>query len=277
MAGDRLRGLVEVGRPGNAIVAGVLTFIGAYVAGGVVVFPVDTGAAVVATVCATAAGNAVNDYFDREIDRINAPRRPIPRGAITPREAISLGILLFGIAVTLALTLPLLAIVIAVINLICLLGYTQFLKGRPGAGNATVAYLGGSTFLFGGAAVGNVRPTLVLFVLAALSTFTREVVKDIEDLEGDIAEGLTTLPVAVGKTTALHIGTVVLIIAVMVSPLPYVTGIFGRWYLVSVIPAILIMLASAYLGYRDPSRSHRLLKLGMVLAAIAFIIGRYTA
>lgn len=108
MVGDRTRGFVELTRPGNVIAAGFLTFIGAFIADG---FrnPVMIGAAVGATIAATAAGMAINDYFDREIDQINQPDRAIPRGAVTPREALGFSIVLFAIAVMFVLTLPVLA------------------------------------------------------------------------------------------------------------------------------------------------------------------------
>jgi geranylgeranylglycerol-phosphate geranylgeranyltransferase len=86
-----------------------------------------------------------------------------------------------------------LAVIIAEVNIIALLTYTQFFKGRPGVGNGVVAYLGGSTFLFGGAVVGHVGATVVLFFLAMLSTFAREVIKDIEALSSS-ATSVSGLP-----------------------------------------------------------------------------------
>ena len=116
---EQARGFIELTRPGNAIAAGGLTFIGAFVAGDVTA-PLSMACAVVATVLATGGGNAINDYFDREIDAINQPGRPIPRGAVSPRGALLFSVLLFAAAVGLTLLLPLLAIAIALINLIAL-------------------------------------------------------------------------------------------------------------------------------------------------------------
>jgi geranylgeranylglycerol-phosphate geranylgeranyltransferase len=270
------RGLLELTRPGNAVAAGVLTFIGAFVAAGLPprVFP-ELGAAVGATVLAVGAGNAVNDYFDREIDAVNRPDRAIPRGAVTPREALWFSVLLFGLAVVLALTLPLLAIGIAVVNLLTLVAYTKLFKGLPGVGNVVVAYLTGSTFLFGWAAVGG-RPdeVLVLAVLAALSTFAREVVKDVEDVAGDREEGLETLPIAYGERTALLLAAAVLAIAVLASPVPFLTGTFGLPYLLVVLPADGVMCYAAYESFEDATAGQSHLKLGTYLAAVAFIVGR---
>jgi len=271
---DCARGYLELSRPVNAVAASALTFIGAFVSAGGIEARRRVGAAVLATLFAVAAGNAINDYFDREVDAINNPERPIPRGAVSLRGARAFSVLLFCGAIGVALLLPVLAIAIAAVNLLALVAYTEVFKGTPGAGNALVAYLGGSTFLFGGAAIGNVDPVVVLFALAALSTFTREVIKDVEDLEGDRAEGLVTLPVAIGERRALLVGTAALVVAVLASPVPYLRDTFGLAYLALVVPADAVMLCAASAGFRNPERGQSLLKYGMFLAAAAFVAGR---
>ncbi len=276
-AGETVRGLLELTRPVNVVASSVLTFIGAFVAGGVAGEPLAVAAAVAATGLAVGAGNAINDYFDREIDRVNQPDRAIPRGAVSPRGALVFSVALFAGAVAFALTLPRLALAIAGINLLALVAYTEVFKGLPGLGNALVAYLVGSTFLFGAAAVhgdGELVPAIVLFVLAAVATLTREIVKDVEDIEGDREEGLNTLPIAIGERRALAIAAVLLVAAVVASPLPYVRGDFGVAYLLVVAPADAVMLAAAYESFRDPTVGQSRLKYGMFLAALAFIVGR---
>jgi geranylgeranylglycerol-phosphate geranylgeranyltransferase len=281
---QRLGGLLELTRPGNAVLSGVLTFIGAFVAGlgaapgGVLLDSspeLRAAAAVAATVLAVGAGNAINDYFDRDIDRINAPGRPIPRGAVSPRGALAFSVVLFGLAVGFALLLTPLAIGIAVVNLLALVAYTELFKGLPGVGNGLVGYLGGSTFLFGGAAVGGrLGPVVVLFVLAALATFAREVVKDVEDVAGDREEGLNTLPIAYGERRALLVATFALALAVLASPAPYLLGTFSVVYLVAVLPADAVMLVAAYWSFDDPTRGQTWLKYGQLSAAVAFVVGR---
>ena len=271
----RVRAYLELSRPVNAVAAGALTGIGAFVAGATTADAPPAAAALSATVLATATGNAINDYFDRDVDAINRPDRPIPRGAVSPRGALGASVALFALAVALALLLPPLAIAIAVVNLLALVSYTEVFKGTPGAGNALVAYLGGSTFLFGGAAVGgDLGAAAVLFALAALATFTREVVKDVEDAEGDAAEGLLTLPLAIGDRRALLVAAGLLVVAVLASPLPYVWGIFGLPYLALLLPADLLMLYAAHESFDDSAAGQRHVKYGMFLAAAAFVVGR---
>ena len=270
---DTARGVLELARPGNCVAAGALTATGAFVAGvdGAVT---ATAIATVVTVFAVAAGNAINDYFDREIDAINQPGRPIPRGAVSPRGALGVSIGWFAVAVALAVLLPPLAIGIAVINLAALVTYTTVFKGTPGLGNALVSSLVGSTFLFGGAAVGSVDAVFVLAVLAGLSTFAREVIKDVEDVVGDREEGLRTLPVAIGERRALWVATGALVIAVIASPVPFLLGTFGPVYLAIVAVADVVMLYACYESFEDPTTAQKRFKYGTLLAAVAFVVGR---
>ncbi|GAA0220924.1 geranylgeranylglycerol-phosphate geranylgeranyltransferase [Halobaculum roseum] len=267
-------GYLELARVGNAVAAGVLTFVGSFVAGGLD-SPWAVTLAVVATAAATGAGNAVNDYFDRDIDAVNRPDRPIPSGRVSARAAATFAAALFLIATAAALSLPTLALAIAVVNLLALLAYTQLFKGLPAVGNLVVAYLTGSTFLFGAAAVGPIAaPTPTLFGLAATATFAREVVKDVEDVAGDREEGLRTLPIVAGERRALALATVAMAAATLASAVPYVDGTFGLAYLAVVLPADAAMLGATAWGFRDPGTAQRWIKRGTFLAAAAFVAGR---
>lgn len=268
----QVRGGIELTRPVNAIAAGVLTFIGTFVGGDPASIPAVI--AILATIFATGAGNGINDYLDREIDAINVPDRPIPRGAISPRWAVSQSAVLMVSAVLLALTLPIEAIIIALINLLALVTYTSLFKGLPGVGNAVVAFLVGSTFLFGGAAVAGIEETVVLFALAALATLGREIIKDVEDIAGDTEEGLNTLPIAIGQKRSLVVAAGCLGLASLASPLPYVMGIFGLVYLGIVILAIAVMMGGVVHSFSNPGGGQRLVKVGMFLGVLAFVAGR---
>ncbi|GAB3416679.1 geranylgeranylglycerol-phosphate geranylgeranyltransferase [Haloparvum alkalitolerans] len=271
---SRARGFLELTRPGNAVAAGVLTFTGAFVAGATVADAVAVAAAVLATGFATGAGNAVNDYFDREIDAVNRPDRPIPRGAVSAREALWFSGALFAGAVATTAVLPVTAIAIAVFNLLLLVAYTKLFKGLPGVGNLVVGFLTGSTFLFGGAAVGAPLGAWVLFVLAGIATLTREIVKDVEDVAGDREEGLNTLPIAIGERRALWAGAVAMAVAVAASVIPFLNGTFGAVYLAFVVPADAVMLRATARSFSAPGTAQRELKAGMLIAVVGFIAGR---
>lgn len=279
MSRGLVRGLLDLVRPGNAVAAAVLTFTGSFVAVGAGVWgaaAVSTVTAALATVLATGGGNAINDYFDREVDAVNRPGRPIPRGSVSARGALAFALALFALAVVAAATLPRAALAIAVANAAALAAYTKLFKGLPGVGNLVVALLTGSTFLFGGAAVGRLLAPglLVMAGLAAAATLGRELVKDVEDVAGDREEGLRTLPIVVGERPALVLAAVAVGMSVFASGLPVALGTFDAAYLAVVLPADAVMLHAAVRSFADAAAGQRRLKAGMFLAAAAFVVGR---
>jgi hypothetical protein len=116
----------------------------------------------------------------------------------------------------------------------------------------------------------------VLFALAALSTAAREIVKDVEDMEDDREEGLRTLPIVIGARTSLVLAAIVLALAVLVSPVPFVRGTFGFAHLVLVIPCDPLMLYSVFRGLSNPTAGQSHLRCSMHLAAVAFVVGGAT-
>ena len=264
---------VEIARPGNAVVGGVAALVGGYL-GGSLGFAVGIAAA--ATVFGTGAGNAVNDYYDADIDAVNNPERPIPSGRLSRRGAALLALSFFVAALVLTVVfLPPLAIGIGVVNLVLLVGYSSHLKRMPLIGNVVVAYLTGSAFLFGGAAVEGVEFTVILFALAALANLGREIVKDVEDIEGDAEEGARTLPVVWGERRALTVASVAVAVGVVLSPLPYFFfDEFGVEYLISVGAADIVFLEGTRRSWKSPSSGQNLLKIAMVVALVAFVVGR---
>ena len=103
----------------------------------------------------TGAGNAINDYYDREIDAINRPKRPIPSGRISARAAFYYSLVLFAVGCLCAGLVNQICLEVAAFNSVLLFLYARNLKATPLAGNICVAFLTGSAFLFGGAAAGS--------------------------------------------------------------------------------------------------------------------------
>lgn len=190
----------------------------------------------------TGAGNAINDYFDVEIDRINRPDRPIPSGDVSAHRVLVYSSLLFISGIALSLVTTLTCVVIAAANSLLLVGYAAFLKRTPGAGNIAISYLSASIFLFGGAYAG--LQGLLMVVPVALITFfamlAREVWKDVEDVEGDLAAGADTLPIRIGVYPAICTGFLFLAGAVFASLFPFLW--WGPYYLASIAFVDLLIL-----------------------------------
>ena len=82
------------------------------------------------------------------------------------------------------------------------------------------------------------------------------------------------MPIAIGERRALYVGAVLLAIAVLASPVPYLLMDFGVAYLLVVVPAVAIMAYAMVVSFEDPTAGQRHLKYGMFLAALAFVVGR---
>jgi geranylgeranylglycerol-phosphate geranylgeranyltransferase len=260
--------ILEILRPANCLMAGLAAVTGLAIARSL--DPPIAAAIFLAVFLVTGAGNAVNDYYDREIDAVNRPLRPIPSGRISPRGALILSAALFAVSCLLAWQMSRLCLAIAVLNSILLFFYARDLKGMPVAGNLCVSYLTGSTFLFGGAALGPLGAVANLFPagLSFLGTMSREIVKDIEDVEGDRLGGARTLPILAGREISSAAAAAFSLLAVILSLL----APFGTAYLVIIAVADLFFLFSMLKIARGDARgSQRALKLGMALALLAFL------
>ena len=102
---------------------------------------------------------------------------------------------------------------------------------------------------------------------------------DIEDIKGDTTRN--TLPKQIGIKNAGIIGSIALIIAILLSPLPYFPDIvpllqfdqFSVYYLYIVMAADVIFIVAIFSTFKNPKLASGTLKLGMICALIAFIIG----
>ncbi|MDR0767231.1 MAG: geranylgeranylglycerol-phosphate geranylgeranyltransferase [Methanosarcinales archaeon] len=227
---------------------------------------------------ATGAGNMLNDYYDIDIDRVNKPTRPLPSGRIGLKEAVYLTFVCFSVALLIAFLINPIAGMIGFINVFILIWYAKTLKRTILLGNLSIAYLTGSTFLFGASFLGTdgVIVMVPLFLLAFLATAAREIVKDIEDIKGDAEDGAVTFPIQYGEKPAIYLASAFGFLAVLLSPLPYIMGILTVHYLYALVFVVLCFFAAIYsLSKRDYARSSKLFKISMFLALAAFIVGLF--
>ena len=262
-------------RPANCLMAASAALIGILVSKTTLSFGVIGPCVLVfvAVFLVAAGGNVINDYFDVAIDRVNKPRRALPSGRITQRGALlyAITLTLFGVAV--ALFINPICLGLAALNAALLVLYSWKLKRSALVGNLLVGYLTGSVFLFGGAAVSSVFLPGMLFLSAMLAITSREIVKDVEDLLGDTQAGASTLPIRYGVAPSLAVATFFMLAAVAISPLPFVISTLGPAYLVIIVVADSILLYGVSQSWRAPSRASALIKYGMLVVLLAYIIG----
>lgn len=220
----------------------------------------------------TAAGNSLNDYFDRETDKVAHAERPIPSGRVSPGGARLVAGLLFVFAVALGFFVSLYSILIVVSAILIMVYYERSLKARGLSGNLAISWLTGALFLFGGAAVDKLELAWILAALAFLATLGREIVKDVQDMEGDKLSR-RTLPMRIGPRRAGLVASASFLAAVALSPVPYLLDLMSVWYVPAVAAADAIFIYCALIHFRNPEKGQKVAKLAMFVALLAFLLG----
>lgn len=266
---------LEILRPWNALMAVIAVILVAIISGN---FTLDVLLACVVVFIVTGAGNSINDYFDHKIDAINKPERPIPSGRITLKTAGIYSISLFIIGIIIAFTINLLLGMIALLSTLLMVYYAYDLKRRCIIGNLSISFLTGLCFVFGGVAAGEIITSIYLGFYAFLMTMAREIVKDMEDVEGDKEEGATTFPIIYGNKKASILAAFFMIISSLTSPILYYLGIFNIVYLIILLIAIIVFLISVVSLLKDYSilnakKISKQIKIGMGVVFLAFALG----
>jgi len=229
------------------------------------------------------AGNALNDWRDIDIDRVNRPNRVLVKGDLSPRFALNLSIGLNALALGTAISVGWEVFCIVVTAIALLLLYNLWAKRIPGLGNAVIALLGGMTFMTGGLAADPkmwlaLPGPLIPALFAVLLHLIREIVKDAEDIEGDLQAGVTTLPQILGIRTALVVALVLMLALAVATLVPVWQGWFGTTYEVIALyiidlPLLLILISIVAVPSKRRLRlaSHGL-KVAMVIGGVALLM-----
>lgn len=271
----RPQGYLKLFRLGNCVMAALGALLASVICAGVDEvshFVMEIALSMAVVVSFTAAGNSLNDYYDREVDRVAHPERPIPSGKVAPQTARALAFGLFAIAFILSVFINWQSVTIVLVSIVIMVGYERSLKAEGFAGNLAISWLTGALFLFGGAAVGKLELAWILAALAFLATLGREIVKDIQDIEGDKGSR-RTLPMRVGVKNAGIAGSAAFFGAVALSPLPYLQNLLSIWYVPVVVAADGIFIYCALIHFQDPEKGQKVAKLGMLVALLAFFLG----
>ncbi|MFQ5500519.1 MAG: geranylgeranylglycerol-phosphate geranylgeranyltransferase [Candidatus Zixiibacteriota bacterium] len=266
----------------NCLLAMVGVGVGAYLTGG----PPSFYAALMTSISAflvCAAGNVVNDLVDVGIDRIIHPARPLVMGTVTRRYASILSIVATTLGIGIGLTVSA-AVTGIVVGAACLLAAYNFgLKRIVVVGNVSVAALSALTFVAGGVAVDpraafSLPGPLVPAAFAFLFHMVREIVKDVQDMEGDRTAGIRTLPQVIGVSRALIAALVLFLLLSIITLIPSVFGWYGGYYeIVAVYLMDIPLVALLVLIWRNPTPTllrvgSTALKFGMGLGIVALLL-----
>jgi geranylgeranylglycerol-phosphate geranylgeranyltransferase len=279
---NRLGGFIKLIRPINCIMMGFAVLVGAVLAapqlGSLnwqnILFSFLTGF----TFCAAAM--VINDYYDRKIDAINEPQRPIPSGTVKPKEALAFTGVLAVVGFVFAGFISVLCFVVAAASLVITVTYITVGKRSGLPGNFLVSICVAVPFIYGSITViGTVGLNVLLFAsMAFLSNTGREITKGIVDVKGDSAEGVETLAVRFGEKNAAIVAVVFFILAVALTPVTWFLGLVGVWFIPFVLVTDIGLLACSALLLMDHSRekARRIKKVVLYLflvGLLAYIFG----
>lgn len=160
---------------------------------------IDLFILVISTVLIAAAGYLINDYYDVKIDLINKPKKVVV-GTVLKRRSVMMAHTVFNLlGISLGLIIDYRIGIINFAAAFILWLYSNQLKRTLFLGNLVVAALAGLTIMVIGIFYHQLNMAIVLYSLFAFtSNLVREIVKDIEDLQGDVKFGSKTLPIVLG-------------------------------------------------------------------------------
>lgn len=275
---------VKLARPLNTAIVGCAVLLGMWLTGFATPAAYGGGAVlrnavllILAAMAATAYGNAINDALDVETDRVSHPNRPLVTGAVSVGSAVVFAAALAALSLVCAAAASLFHATAALIPLMLLTLYSINFKRTRLVGNIVVALLTAYALIFGSLPHPNTKILFAPALLAFLLNFCRELVKDVQDAEGDRAAGFATsaaLPRPIIRRILISAGGVYL--AAMWAP-SLVFEHFGMVYtgvcVVAVLPLHISWMMLAFRADFDKytGRMGAILKAEMVagLAALA--------
>jgi chlorophyll synthase len=232
-------------------------------------------------VCATS--QAVNDWYDRHVDAINEPNRPIPSGRVPGRWGLYIACVWTALSLAVAAMLGPWVLCAAVVGLVLAWAYSApplRLKQNGWWGNSAVAICYEGLPWFTGAAVMAAslpdRRVIVLALLYSLGAHGIMTLNDFKSVEGDTRMGVLSLPVQLGVDRAVRLACLV-----MAVPQIAVIALLAEWsrpaHALAVAALLVGQLALMVRLLGDPRRwaawynatGTTLYVLGMLVAAFA--------
>ncbi|WEU40003.1 MAG: geranylgeranylglycerol-phosphate geranylgeranyltransferase [Candidatus Odinarchaeum yellowstonii] len=301
---EKIKAIIEIMRPSNVIFGSITTTISVLTVNEIL--RVDLGISLSSFSLATfialsyftyfsiaIAGNIVNDIFDIEVDRVNRPDRPLPSGRIKVNEAKMLTVIFWVTGVILAFLTNMLGGVIAIAFSIIGLLYAAKGKVMGLIGNFMVSFSFSFGLLYGALIVYyqllglvGVPPIIWLYFITAFMVLQgREIIKGIEDIEGDAVRGVQTIARKYGVKKAAKISQIFNIVGMisftsaLILSITGITSLPKIFFSILYVPGMLCVGGSTLLIYSNPEsgRNQRkaslLDKLGAFLGLLAFLIG----
>jgi chlorophyll synthase len=206
-------------------------------------------------VCATS--QAVNDWFDRHVDAINEPQRPIPSGRMPGRWGLYIAVMWTLVSLAVASLLGLWGFGAAVLGLVLAWAYSApplRLKENGWWGNAAcgisyegIAWTTGAAVMAGGQMPE--QRSLWLALLYSIGTHGIMTLNDFKAVAGDRAMGVRSLPVQMGEQRAARVACWFMVLPqLLVMLLLFAWGEAGHGLAVAVLLAVQVLMMDYFLA-----------------------------
>jgi geranylgeranylglycerol-phosphate geranylgeranyltransferase len=277
----KIKGAIQLFRPELSLAAGICVIVGEIIA--LRSFP-SIQNLFYGFICGffiSSPALILNDYFDIEVDRINAPNRPLPAGIISPPEVIALTIVVTFIGLVSAAMISIYALIICIILWVIGVLYNWKLKETGLPGNIMVSCSVATTFILGGIAVGDPWNKIVLTfsIMAFLFDLGEEIAADAMDIKGDKKRNSKSIAIKMGREFALIISSILFSLVILISLIPIYFSWLGISYLFMILISDVIIFLSVLklLRSRTSEEGHSCIKQlyrGELLGLLAFMISQ---
>jgi geranylgeranylglycerol-phosphate geranylgeranyltransferase len=282
MITKKIKGAIQLFRPELPLAAGVCVVLGEIIALGSLPSLRELLLGFACGFFLSGSALTLNDYFDIEVDKVNAPQRPIPAGLLTPLDAIVLTALATSIGLIAAILISPLAFSVSLIFWVIGVLYNWRYKEEGLWGNLMVAASVGITFILGGIAVGQPLNRIVWFfgLIAFLIDLAEEIAGDAMDMAGDRKRASRSIALTVGRDTALRIAGSLFILVVLLSYVPFLLGWLAVGYLllISALGIVVLFFTFRLLRSQTPEEGRSAMRgiyLSILFGMLLSIGGRF--
>lgn len=232
---------------------------------------------IISTILIVFGYNTFNGVYDKKIDKINKPERPIPKGVITDKNAIYLSLAFFVISIIISSFLNTIFLICMLITVLFSILYSYppfYLKKHFLSGTILGTSMYAILFPLAGWSLG-VGTSLPWQIILFLFIFGLGIglLKDFEDIKGDKKYGIRTAPIALGYAKAILLSILLFVISFLILLFFVLTNAITIYYLI-IIVFILWAIFIAYKIFKEQKKhiSKKLFKNAMAVLTIMEIL-----
>lgn len=242
-----------------------------------VVFDINLFLIVTASALVIASGYIINNFYDAEKDLINKPTKSMLDRLVSQRFKLTTYFILNLLAVFLASYISFRAVLFFSAYIFGIWFYSHKLKRIPLFGNVTSALLAIAPFFVVFVYYKNFETVIFVHALFLfLLILAREIIKDLENIAGDLAQNYKTSPIIYGpKKAKLIIG---LLIVLTLIPAWLLTSQFNVGYMYIYFAAsIVLLIIFIFLLWKAKSKKdyvwlHNILKLIIISGVFSILL-----